>query len=626
MDRRTWITLTYLAAALLLVVFLQFLASPNIKNVSYTEFKQLVAAKKINAVVVSSTSLRGFTQTAADKKEPLFARKIYATPRVDDEELIPFLEGNHVDIIAENENPFWRTLFAWMFPLLVLVAIWVYFFRRIGQQGYGGMMSLGKSKARIVAQRDIDITFDDVAGLDEAKQELREILDFLRFPQKFTRLGAKIPKGILLVGPPGTGKTLLAKAVAGESGVPFFSITGSDFIELFVGLGAARVRDLFEEAKKVAPCVIFIDELDALGKVRGIGVSGGHDEREQTLNQLLAEMDGFETTKGVVILAATNRPEILDPALLRPGRFDRQILVDRPDLEGRIAILKVHTRQLLLAPDVNLEVVARRTSGFTGADLANLANEAALLAARKNKDEIGMTEIEEAGDRIIAGLEKKNRHLNEHEKTIVAYHETGHALIAVSRPTAEKVHKISIVPRGIAALGFTLQLPTEDRYLMSRTELLERLDVLLGGRATEELMFSDVTTGAHDDLQKATEIARSMIAMYGMDTALGHVAYQEPRNTYLQQQGIFMPREISEQTAQMIDEEVRRLIESRMNEVKKTLGSQKHLLHRVAKRLLEKETLDADEFEAILKLPETPEETAARQAAEKSGDSSEMPG
>jgi cell division protease FtsH len=471
----------------------------------------------------------------------------------------------------------------------------VWAMKRMGQGT--GIMTLGKSKARIVAQTDLGITFKDVAGQDEAKQELEEILEFLRNPGRFTRLGAKIPKGVLLVGPPGTGKTLLAKAVAGEAGVPFFSISGSDFIEMFVGLGAARVRDLFEQASKMAPCLVFIDELDALGKARGAGTIAGHDEREQTLNQLLVEMDGFQPNIGVVIIAATNRPEILDPALLRPGRFDRHILVDRPDLKGRIDTLKVHTRNVVLSPEVDLDVIARRTPGFTGADLANLVNEAALLAARKNKAEVGPKDLEEAIDRIVAGLEKKNRVLNEREKKTVAYHETGHALVASFRPTAEKVHKISIVPRGIGALGFTLQLPTEDRYLMSRQELLEKIDVLLGGRAAEMIIFEDITTGAQNDLQRATEIARSMATLYGMTENLGPVTYQSQPNPYLPQQpNLFPAREVSEETARMIDSEVRSIIDARLEQVLHTLREHEDLLHLVAERLLTKETIESEEF------------------------------
>lgn len=595
-----WVLL-YLVIGFILLLFLQIWMASNVNSVSYSEFKELVAAKKINTVVVSSQLLRGYEKTNG-QAPPSGPIQVYSTPRVEDPGLIPFLESNRVEIVAEIENTFWRTLLAWMIPIALFLGLWYVIFKRFNQQSMGGgYMTLGKSKAKIVVQRDVGVTFDDVAGQDEAKEELKEILEFLRHPSHFTRLGAKIPKGILLVGPPGTGKTLLARAVAGESHVPFFSINGSDFIELFVGLGAARVRDLFEQAKAVAPCVIFIDELDALGKARGAGISsGGHDEREQTLNQLLSEMDGFESSKGVIILAATNRPEILDVALLRPGRFDRHVLVDRPDLAGRIAILKIHTRKLPLAAEVDLETIARGTAGFTGADLANLANEAALLAARNNRTKIGILEIEEATDRVIAGLEKKNRHLSEREKRFVAYHETGHALLAAARPTAEPVHKISIVPRGIAGLGFTMQLPTEDRYLLSRTELLERIDVLLGGRAAEELIFHDVTTGAHNDLQKATEIARNMIAMYGMNPILGNVAYEHPASTFLAQDGNQPSKEVSQQTAQMIDEQVRDLIEWRMQEVRGYLEGKQALLSRVAQRLMEQETLDEAEFQRLL--------------------------
>ncbi len=608
-------SIAYILLAFLILIILQSWLAPNVENVSYTKFKKYITDGKINSVVVSSKYLKGYEKTAgADQKEPLFPKLIYMTPRVDDRDLVEFLEKNNVDIIGENENTFLMAVLSWVLPALIFVGIWLWAMKRMGQ-GAGGIMTLGKNKAKIVAQTDVGVTFKDVAGQDEAIQELDEILEFLGNPERFTRLGAKIPKGILLVGPPGTGKTLLAKAVAGEAGVPFFSISGSDFIEMFVGLGAARVRDLFEQANKIAPCLVFIDELDALGKARGAGTYSGHDEREQTLNQLLVEMDGFEPNKGVVILAATNRPEILDPALLRPGRFDRHILVDRPDLKGRLDVLKVHTRGVTLAPDVDLEVIARRTPGFTGADLANLINEGALLAARKRKTEVGPQELEEAIDRIIAGLEKKNRILNEKEKRTVAYHETGHALVAAFRPTAEKVHKISIVPRGIGALGFTLQLPTEDRYLMSRQELLEKIDVLLGGRGAEITIFKDITTGAQNDLQKATDIARSMVTVYGMSENLGAVTYQRQPGPYLQPQPNLYPvKEVSEETARMIDDEVRRIIEARMEEVLKTLKEHDDLLHLVAKRLLEVETIEAEEFLELIGMK--PSEEAAAVARE----------
>ncbi|MGO9116128.1 MAG: ATP-dependent zinc metalloprotease FtsH [Desulfomonilaceae bacterium] len=612
---RKWpsFSIAYILLALLILVLLQSWLAPNVENVSYSKFKKYITDRKINAVVVSTKFLKGYEKTVgADQKEPLFPNKIYMTPRVDDRDLVEFLEKNNVEIIAENENTFLMTLLSWVLPAIIFVGIWLWAMKRMGQGA--GIMTLGKNKAKIVAQTDVGITFKDVAGQDEAIQELDEILEFLRNPERFTRLGAKIPKGILLVGPPGTGKTLLAKAVAGEAGVPFFSISGSDFIEMFVGLGAARVRDLFEQAGKIAPCLVFIDELDALGKARGTGTFSGHDEREQTLNQLLVEMDGFEPNKGVVILAATNRPEILDPALLRPGRFDRHILVDRPDLKGRLDVLKVHTRDVKLSPDVDLEVIARRTPGFTGADLANLINEGALLAARKRKTEVGSEELEQAIDRIIAGLEKKNRILNEKEKRTVAYHETGHALVAAFRSTAEKVHKISIVPRGIGALGFTLQLPTEDRYLMSRNELLEKIDVLLGGRGAEITIFHDVTTGAQNDLQKATDIARSMVTVYGMTENLGAVTYQRQPGPYLQPQPNLYPvKEVSEETARMIDDEVRHIIEARMEEVLKTLKEHDDLLHLVAKRLLDVETIEAEEFLELISVKPT-EEVIAKEA------------
>ena len=598
MEKKFQFSLSYLFIALAIFILLQNWLSPQVNNVSYSQFKAHVAEKKINSVVISSTLLKGYEKVESDKKEPMFPKALYVTPRIDDKNLVEFLEKYGVDIIAANENTFLRTLLSWILPTLFFVGIWMFMMKRMGQ-GAGGMMTLGKSKAKIIAQTDLGVDFQSVAGQEEAKVELAEVIEFLKTPEKFTRLGAKIPKGILLVGPPGTGKTLLAKAVAGESGVPFFSISGSDFIEMFVGLGAARVRDLFEQANAKAPCIVFIDELDSLGKARGSGMMGGHDEREQTLNQLLAEMDGFEVNKGVVILAATNRPEILDPALLRPGRFDRHILVDRPDLKERVAILKVHVKGIILAPEVDLEIIARRTPGFTGADLANLANEATLLAVRKGKDVVEATEFEEAIDRIVAGLEKKNRVLNETEKKTVAYHETGHALVATFRKTAEKVHKISIVPRGIGALGYTMQLPTEDRFLMSKTELLEKIDVLLGGRAAEKIIFNEITTGAQNDLQRATEIARSMVAMYGMNEKLGQVTYLQPANQFLQQ-GLFQPKEFSEHTALLIDEEVRKIIEARMVLAEKTLVEQRPLLEKIAKVLLEKEALDDEEFKALL--------------------------
>ncbi len=597
-DKR-WFLIAYILLALILFSVIQNWLTASVENVSYTTFKQLVAEGKIKSVVISSTMLKGLENVQKDHKEPLFAQKVFVTPRVEDSAFISFLEKNGAEIIAENENTLLAQILSWVLPAAIFVGIWVWAMRRMGPGA--GVMSLGKSKHKVVAQTDVGVSFDDVAGQDEVKEELREILEFLKHPQRFTTLGARLPKGVLLVGPPGTGKTLLAKAVAGEAGVPFFSISGSDFIEMFVGLGAARVRDLFAQAQSKAPCLIFIDELDAIGKARGAqGSIGGHDEREQTLNQLLSEMDGFESNKGVIILAATNRPEILDPALLRPGRFDRQILVDRPDLAGRLAILKVHTKDVRLSDEVDLELIARRTPGFTGAELANLVNEATLLAARKGKNSVEADDCDEAMDRVIAGLEKKNRVLNDKEREIVAYHEAGHALVAASRETAEKVHKISIVPRGIGALGFTLQLPTEDRYLMSRKELLEKIDVLLGGQVAEEMIFGDYTTGASNDLQRATEIARSMVMTYGMSDSLGRVTYRAATNPFLQGYEHALSKEISEDTARRIDDEVRTIIQARLDEVRMTLKDREEMLRRVARALQEKETLEREEFIALI--------------------------
>jgi cell division protease FtsH len=461
---------------------------------------------------------------------------------------------------------------------------------------------MGRNRAKIYAQSEIGVTFNEVAGVDEAKAELQEVVEFLKTPKKFQLLGGRIPKGVLLVGPPGTGKTMLAKAVAGEAGVPFFSVSGSEFVEMFVGLGAARVRDLFAQAQEKAPCIIFVDELDALGKARGANPLGGHDEREQTLNQLLVEMDGFDPKKGVIIMAATNRPEILDPALLRPGRFDRQVLVDRPDIQGREAILQVHAKGVKLAPEVDLKVLAARTPGFVGADLANLINEGALLAARKNKTQVEMADLEEAIDRVVAGLEKKARVMSPKERERVAHHEAGHALVAASVPTGDPVHKISIIPRGIAALGYTLQLPTGDRYLLTRSELLDRLAVLLGGRAAEQLTYGEVSTGAQNDLQRAADIARRMVKEYGMSERLGAVAFEPERRP------LFLPggdglgggRAYSEETAREIDMEVKRIVDETETRVKDLLSKRDRDLKAIAQRLLEKEVLEGEELRKLL--------------------------
>ena len=463
-----------------------------------------------------------------------------------------------------------------------------------------GVMSFSKSKAKLFAQDETNVTFADVAGIDEAKQELQEVVEFLISPERFQKLGGRIPKGVLLVGAPGTGKTLLAKAVAGEAKVPFFSISGSEFVEMFVGVGASRVRDLFSQATGQAPCIIFIDELDALGKARGVNAFGGNDEREQTLNQLLVEMDGFESNKGVIIMAATNRPEILDPALLRPGRFDRQVLVDRPDINGREAILKIHSRNVLLSPDVDLRKIAALTPGFVGADLANIMNEAALLAARKNKETVESSDLDEAIDRVVGGLEKKNRVMNLQEKEIVAFHESGHAIVAESVKHADPVHKISIISRGIAALGYTQQRPTEDRYLMTRPELLDRLAVLLGGRVAEELVFGDVSTGAQNDLQRATDIARSMVTEYGMSDRLGLVTYERPRQPMFLPENFAQNKTYSETKATQIDEEISRVIGEAHGRVQKILAERRKVLDDLARLLTTQEIVQGDELRRML--------------------------
>jgi cell division protease FtsH len=515
----------------------------------------------------------------------------FTTARVDDPGLVAELETANVKFAGRVENTWLSALLSWVVPAVIFVGVWIVLMRRVGPQQ--GLMAIGKSKAKVYVERETGVTFDDVAGIDEARGELMEVVDFLKNPDRYRRLGGKIPKGVLIVGAPGTGKTLLAKAVAGEAGVPFFSLSGSDFVEMFVGVGAARVRDLFAQAQEKAPSIIFIDELDALGKARGISpLVGGHDEREQTLNQLLAELDGFDTQKGVIILAATNRPEILDPALLRPGRFDRQVALDRPDLKGREKILRVHVRGVTLAPGLDLSVVAARTPGFVGADLANLVNEAALHAARTGKAAVDAADFDEAIDRVVGGIERKSRVINPKEKEIVAFHEAGHALVAESRPHADRVGKISVIPRGIAALGYTQQQPTEDRYLMTRAELLDRLDVLLGGRVAEELVFGDISTGAQDDLQRATDMARHMVTRYGMSEALGLATFEAPRQALFLNVPSMAQREYSEETARRIDAEIEQLLKTAHGRVRETLANKRAILDALAKRLIEKEVVD----------------------------------
>jgi cell division protease FtsH len=522
----------------------------------------------------------------------------FVTVRVNDPDLVKELDESKVDYTGRHENRFLSSLLSWILPLGIFFLIWRFAMKKMGPGM--GVMSFSKSKAKIFAQSDTKVSFADVAGIDEAKEELQEVVEFLSTPEKFQKLGGRIPKGVLLVGPPGTGKTLLARAVAGEAKVPFFSISGSEFVEMFVGVGAARVRDLFSQAAAQAPCIIFIDELDALGKARGMNVMGGHDEREQTLNQLLVEMDGFDTNKGVIIMAATNRPEILDPALLRPGRLDRQVLVDRPDINGREAILKIHSKNVVLGPEVDLRKIAARTPGFVGADLANIINEAALLAARNNKEMVELADFDEAIDRVVAGLQKKSRVMNAQEKEIVAFHESGHAIVAESVEHADPVHKISIIPRGISALGYTQQLPTEDRYLLTRSELIDRLAVLLGGRVAEELVFDEISTGAQNDLQRASDIARAMVMEYGMSDRLGLVNYERPRQAMFLPESFSSGKNYSEAKAGQIDEEVARFMEEAHQRVRKILSERRAVLDDLAHLLSRQESVQGEELRTML--------------------------
>jgi len=591
-HRRTQFSIFYVVAGLLLILGLQwFLGGGTSTDVAYSEFKAALSQGKVQDLTVSPTDIQG-TMTSPSGQSMAFH-----TMRVDEPDLVKQLADKGVKFTGRTQGSFLGSILSWILPVAIMFALWNFFMMRMGSGG-PGVLSIGQSKAKLVADTGAKrITFGDVAGIDEAKEELQEVVDFLKTPQRFEMLGGRIPRGILLVGAPGTGKTLLAKAVAGEAGVPFFSISGSEFVEMFVGVGAARVRDLFSQAGGKAPCIIFIDELDALGKARGYSPMGGYDEREQTLNQLLTEMDGFDTRKGVIIMGATNRPEILDPALLRPGRFDRQVVVDRPDLVGREAILNVHIKGVKLSTAVDLHVIAQRTPGFVGADLANIVNEAALLAARRGKTEVTPDEFSEAIDRVVAGLEKKKRLINPREKKIVAFHESGHAIVGHSLGSADAVQKISIVPRGIAALGYTIQLPTEDRYLVTKKELEEKLATLLGGRVAEEFFFNDVSTGAQNDLFKATDIARAMVKEYGMSSKMGLSSYERPRNPFLRGDS-FMPteREYSEKIAAEIDEEVKLILEQAYKTARRIIEEKRSTVESIATRLLEKEVVDREEF------------------------------
>jgi len=599
MQKKTQFSLWYLLFALFAIFTLHdvWTQMRTIEPLPYSEFQRLLKTGELSEISITDNTIQGTF------KKPLEdGRQKFVTTRVDPA-LAKDLAQYDVKFTGIVENTFLKDLLGWVLPAVIFVGIWIFAMKRFGgKQGIGGgFMNLGKSKAKVYVESNTGVTFDDVAGVDEAKDELKEVVGFLKDPKAHGRLGGRLPKGVLLVGPPGTGKTLLAKAVAGEAGVPFFSISGSEFVEMFVGVGAARVRDLFEQARAKAPAIIFIDELDAVGRARGaFGGMGGHDEKEQTLNQLLVELDGFDSSSGLVLLAATNRPEVLDPALLRAGRFDRQVLVDRPDKKGRIAILDVHMKKITLAPDANPEKVAALTPGFSGADLANLCNEAALVATRRNGEAVTVEDFTVAIERIVAGLEKKNRVLNEHERTVVAYHEMGHALVAMSLPGTDPVHKISIIPRGVGALGYTIQRPTEDRFLMTRAELENKMAVLLGGRAAELLVFGEVSTGAADDLQKVTSIARSIVMRFGMHEELGNVAYDTEKSNFLGQNAAPpQERSYSEETAREIDCAVREIVAHAFSRSSAILTGKKLILEDTARDLLSRETLDEADLKAI---------------------------
>jgi len=598
MERQSWFNLWYVIFAVLGVLWLRdiYVTATQVKPVPYSEFEKELKAGEIKDIAISNNVIQGtYKNPRADNHTR------FVTTRVDPD-LAKELSQYNVEYSGVIESTFLRDILSFVAPALIFFGIWMFLAKRMAGQGGlgGGFLSIGKSKAKVYVETDTKVTFDDVAGVDEAKEELQEVVGFLKDPKRYTRLGGHIPKGVLLVGPPGTGKTLLARAVAGEAGVPFFSINGSEFVEMFVGVGAARVRDLFEQARKRAPAIIFIDELDALGRARGAYGLGGHDEKEQTLNQLLVEMDGFDTSEGLILIAATNRPEILDPALLRAGRFDRQVLVDRPDKLGRVQILKVHVRKVQLAPDADLEKIAALTPGFTGADLANLVNEATLFATRRGADAVALADFTAAVERIVAGLEKKSRILNAKERETVAHHEMGHALVALALPGTDPVHKVSIIPRGIGALGYTIQRPTEDRFLMTREELENKMAVLLGGRAAEHVIYGRLSTGAADDLAKVTDIARSMVMRYGMEEKLGNLSYQDEPTPFLptlQQRP--PPREYSDETAREIDRSVRAISEVAFKRAVDILTTNRAVLEEGARQLLQKETLTEAEIAVI---------------------------
>jgi len=634
--------LVYVLVAIMGFLFLRTLfQDAGVRRVSYSQFKDAVRNGQFTKVQLANEWVKGYlpenTVAAPPERDnrlfrsepgslPWFANRVSG-----DDELVKLLEQKKIEYEAVPPSTFGEALWVWLVPIALAFLFWSFIMRRVAGgigQGPQSVMSFGKTRAKIQSESDTGVGFKDVAGIDEAVEELREIVEFLKTPEKFRRLGGRIPKGVLLVGPPGTGKTLLARAVAGEAGVPFFSLSGSEFVEMFVGVGAARVRDLFAQAQAKAPCIIFIDELDAIGKSRNAGIAGSHDEREQTLNQLLAEMDGFDARVGLIILAATNRPEILDSALLRPGRFDRQVLVDRPDKRGREKILQIHAREVKIGPDVDLRSIAARTPGFAGADLANVVNEAALLAVRKNHDAVMRSDFEEAIERVVAGLEKKNRRMNEREKEIVAHHEAGHAVVNWMLPHAEPVHKVSIIPRGLAALGYTISLPLEDRYLLSLDELRDKMAGMMGGRAAEEIFIGEISTGAANDFKQATEIARLMVRDYGMSGALGPVTLgQDQSNVFLRSSIGPEVRDYSEQTARLVDEEIRGIVTEALERARTTLRKHRDKVEALAARLLSTEVVEEDELRRILGpkvtaqarllADQTPEEKADERREEK---------
>ena len=593
MEKKHQFNFAYTLIALWGILLFQYYFGPATRqaDISYSQFETYLQEDRINRIAVDDRYIRG------EFRQPIDGKTTFITPRLDPA-LVATLEDYDVEYTGIIRDTFLANLISWIAPAIIFISLWMFVFRRYAdKQGLGGMMNIGKTSTRVLVETNTGVSFDDVAGVDEAKTELVEVVNFLKKPADYSKLGAHIPKGVLLVGPPGTGKTLLARAVAGQAGVPFYSISGSEFIELFVGVGAARVRDLFEQAKKHAPAIIFIDELDALGRARGVGnISGGHDEREQTLNQLLAEMDGFSPSSGVIILAATNRPEILDPALLRAGHFDRQVLVDRPDKIGREQILQVHIRKIHTGKSVDLKVIASLTTGFTGADLANLVNEAALLATRRKADKVEAADFTNAIERIITGLEKRNRLINSHEKSIVAHHESGHALTGMLLNPDQAIHKVSIIPRGVGTLGYTIQRPTEDRFLVSREELSNRIVVLLGGRAAEALIFGDITTGAADDLARATDIAHAMVTRYGMSEEIGLLSLEEKQPMFLNNEARDRTTDYGQEVAHQVSTAVKTLLDNAFKRATQILQANRNILEEMAKALLQQETLDESQL------------------------------